>query len=495
VTPNRSRIDEWGKKGESLVACYHEPKRRRFIVEWYPTSGKPRRQTFPYAPGQQAQARREAKVFGAEMALSRGVIVHPDVPETTHAMYERFVKAMESAWRPATRTSNSYRWKLWEAFYKPQTEPNLVTEDILDDFLARLRVTKTSAYQIRQVFALLRAVYRLGVRRKWLVAAAPLTYELRLGKDEVANDPEEYHPSEWTALLNHIPDDVHGWRLRVAILLAGAQGARINSITHLRWSDVDAESNEIRWPAAFMKQGREFAQPMTPVAVEALNVAWRWRRQLGYTGDWVLPVVRFGTVDAPVKYQTLHTALVKAETRAGLTHKGLRAFHGLRRMAAENVYGQSNDMLMAAAWIGDRDVKQLRSYLKRRDERLDGAAKAAGETSSAMVHHTHNHTQESPSARKPSQDKSHWSELNRRPQQSEPPAKPTETGIYQGVDGSETHLSESRTAPESLVSPYPEPYPDPASTSDAEGSDRTSNPHLNSTTATVPNRAAGEASE
>ncbi len=347
-------------------------------------------------PGEQKKAKAEAAVYGAELSLQRsGKTASGDEVATTSQLFGHFVLAMESGWRSATGTTNRARWRLWEAFFKPETPPDLVTEDILDAFHARLRMTKASPNQVRQIFKLLRSVYSLGLRRHWITGSAPLTYKLRLAKNEVAHDPKEYSPAEWLRLLDQIDGtSFHHWRLRVAVLLAGSQGARISSIRHLRWADVQLSEGAIVWPAIYMKQGREFAQPMTAAAREALELAARWRTQLGYTGPWVLPAARIGDDVEPVSYPTLNYALREAEKSAGIEHTYLTGFHALRRMAAENVYEQTGDLLAAAAWIGDRDIKQLKSYLKRKEPRMARAAEAAGTATADAVNRTLNRTQE-----------------------------------------------------------------------------------------------------
>ena len=399
----RVRIDEWGdRRRGNFVACYHEAARRRFVVEWY-VEGKPRRKTFPHMPGEKAAARRAAAVYGQELSAVRGgTTLERNTAGTTMALYERYVTAMEAGWRPATRRGNAARWKLWSAYIKPSTSPELVTEDSLDDFHAQLRALGISPNQARSTFGLLRAVYRLGLRRGWVTCAAPLTYRPRFAKNERGEDPEEYSPAEWARLLAALDQGrSHDWRVLVALLLAGSQGQRINSITHLQVDDFrlaadpsdPTQLGTITWAAAWMKQGVEYIQPLTPAGLLAYRLAMQWRERMGYTGHWLLPAPRWKRKDAPVVYQTLSTALLRTEQRAGVQHRPYRGFHGGRRMVAENVYeGTGGDMLAAAAWLGDRDVKQMKKYLKRREQRLERAAEAASAASSAALGHTRNHT-------------------------------------------------------------------------------------------------------
>lgn len=403
MSPGRVRVEEWGKpRSGHFVACYYEAARSRYVVEWY-VAKTPRRKTFPHSPGEKTAARRSAFVYGEEMSRARaGLTATGDAARTTEELYRRYVLAMEPGWRPATRTGNAARWRLWSAYIKPTTSPDLVTEDLLDEFHGRLRELSISPTQAGATFGLIRAVYRLGLRRGWVTSATPLTYRPRFAKNERGEDPQEYTPDEWRALLAVLNQDNRSeWRLLATLLLAGSQGQRVNSIRHLRVDDVQVVEDPeqwgplgtITWRAEWMKQGREFTQPLTPAGLAAYRVAMDWRTRSGYEGEWLLPAPRWARRDGAVSYQTLHSALVRTEKEAGVKHLPFRGFHGARRMVAENVYqGTGGDILAAAAWLGDSDVKQMKAYLKRRERRLERAAEAASAASSE-AYRTRNHTQ------------------------------------------------------------------------------------------------------
>ena len=52
-------------------------------------------------------------------------------------------------------------------------------------------------------------------------------------------------------------------------------------------------------------------------------------------------------------------------------------------MAAGNVLDATRDPKLALEWVGDRDLKQMKSYLLRREDRLRLAAEAVATTQSA----------------------------------------------------------------------------------------------------------------
>ena len=72
--------------------------------------------------------------------------------------------------------------------------------------------------------------------------------------------------------------------------------------------------------------------------------------------------------------QSFLTALVKAEARAGVEHLPYLAAHGLRKMVAGEVNAKTGDPVLAMHYIGDTDMKAMKRYLKRRDDRLRAVA-------------------------------------------------------------------------------------------------------------------------
>jgi integrase len=467
---NREHVTEW-ESGRVRVALIFEPDRNRYVVEWY-QKGRARRKVFSVAKyANKRLAKQSASTYAQAMFELRRE-VKSDRPATMDAMFTAFVTAMEGGWRPATRTSTVIRWRKWQIFIGPRTDPEMVTAEHLDKFHEALRKAKRpmSPNQVRHVFALIRMVYRKAVERNWLVNAAPMTYFPRISRDEQVKgkqEPAEYHPDEWRRLVAVIdPEHPSWWRLGVALMLEGVQGQRIQSIRHLRVTDFDLDAKVIRWPAEYQKQGRELEQPLLSAAIEAIGLALRWRARDGYTGPWLLYAPGRGNIvqakAGPVSYTTLHSALQKAEVVAGVPHLPYRASHGLRRMAAENVYGATRDMLQAAAWIGDRDVKQLKAYLKRTDERMEGAAAATeGATVGVGIVPVVVPAAESSgeSGVDTGLEESHWSELNRRPQHSEGSASELISSTSAGSRGAESTVT-PRNAPENDRSIVPGTVPD-----------------------------------
>ena len=76
----------------------------------------------------------------------------------------------------------------------------------------------------------------------------------------------------------------------------------------------------------------------------------------------------------PSPYQTIHSALIKAEERAGVTHQEYRALHGGRRHVVGEVGAATGDRMTGLEYVGDTDPKMLARYDRRMPERLAKAA-------------------------------------------------------------------------------------------------------------------------
>jgi len=83
-------------------------------------------------------------------------------------------------------------------------------------------------------------------------------------------------------------------------------------------------------------------------------------------------------------YSSWHYQFTKAESEAvlvvdgverkGIPHEAFRAGHGGRRMVMGNVLDATGDLMTAMNYIGDTDLKQAKSYDRRRQERIEKAS-------------------------------------------------------------------------------------------------------------------------
>ncbi len=243
--------------------------------------------------------------------------------------------------------------------------------------------------EIHRTITTVKTVHGWAHRREYLALNLLAAYRFKTAKEDRTEPPAEYTAAEREAILKALsPLKSTEWRPHVAVAIAARQGARMNAILHLQWDDVDFTDGEITWRARWDKTGREWSQPLRRGTREALEIAWLWRERDGYRGPWIFYSSHtrkraLGDDDPGIVYDptSLERALGLAEQRAGVTHLPYRAMHGFRRALAGDVLAMSGDMKLAMEFIGDRDVGQAASYLKRRPERLSAVAAALDEGS------------------------------------------------------------------------------------------------------------------
>lgn len=406
MSPQRKTLAQYGKRTDR-VRVLVDRNRDRIEVLYRDPAGVRRKRVFANTSEGRAEAETWAETYHARRAeIVAAGSVHAARPRLTiRELWARYTEspAYTEEIREKTRINYRDRWRHWELFLKPEAIAEETTLDDVDRFRVFAASTGLVQNSIRNTLNVVRVVYNWGTTRKLLAHNEIAVFRWKQPKDVPVFEPEEYTEAEFLALL-HATFPVHArtWRVWVALMLVGHHGQRARAVLHLRWEDVDWAAGVIRWPAAYQKQGVALVQPITVEARAALTTAELWRARTGYTGPWVLFAgggnkrlgealvgnarhyrrARTAGQDTAYTYQALWRALKKAEGRAGVTPKPYRSLHGFRKMVAGNVADRTNDPRLGMEWIGDRDLKQAKRYLKRRSERLDRAADAAGLTSS-----------------------------------------------------------------------------------------------------------------
>ena len=393
----RKTLGTWGRRGDR-VRVLVETSRDRVEVLYRDAQGIDRKRIFGNDKAGRAEACAWAETYHQERAKLEAQRAAPQ-PITMRQLWKEYTTS--PAWhdlRAASRPNYADRWRLWIAFIGADAIAGDVRLRDIDRFIVRMREVPTAngqpraINQIRQVLNVVRTVFNWGQSRELLARNDFALYRWKKPKDAKVLEPEEYTPEEYARLLAAAsPQDARTWRVHVALVLAGVHGGRARSVLHLRWADI--VDGAITWPAEFMKQGLDHAQPLTWDAIAALETARYWTREL--TGrafsrqsarqrsaraqlaaaPWVLP--GHGDPSKPWGYQAAWLSLRALETKAGVAHKAFRGWHGLRKLSAGNVADGTGDMRLGLEWIGDRDLSQAKAYLKRRDERMDTAATAA----------------------------------------------------------------------------------------------------------------------
>ena len=182
--------------------------------------------------------------------------------------------------------------------------------------------------------------------------------------------------AEYEALLR-VADEVD-WRFRVALVLAHETGHRIGAICQLRWSDIDLDTNSIRWRGEHEKTGYEHRTPITSMAQAVLVEA---RRRNPGIGD--APVMPAPKEPSACMTRWLASSWWKrAEKLAGLERKWGRGWHSLRRKFASDLMDLPLKVLCdLGGWKTAQTV--LQCYQRPDENRLRKALEAYREVGSA----------------------------------------------------------------------------------------------------------------
>ena len=391
----RPTLGTYGRRGDR-VRVVHDTKAKRVVVYYRDRAGLPHKKLFEPTKAGKSAALAWAEMYHAERATQGTAPVIPQT--TTRALWQAFTDSPQfHGRRKATRRSHETRWALWQAFIKEETVAASVTLLDVDRFIVRMRKVNTrrkvprELNQVRQILQVVRAVYNYGQSRELIAKNALALFRWETPKGQEPIEPAEYSVEEFDKLLAELsPQDGKRWRAHVALLLAGASGQRAQAIRHLRWRDIDLAAGVITWPGEYQKQGVPLERAITADIRSALFTAAHWRTAVAEgrqrprgaksgatkaaleSADWVLFAEH--RRDRPVSYQTLHTQMTNAETRAGVKHLEFRALHGMRRMVVGEIGEATGDLMRGLEYVGDKDAKQLKSYDRRMQGRVDNAA-------------------------------------------------------------------------------------------------------------------------
>lgn len=398
----RKTLLSLGSKGDpDRVRVLEDATRARVVVQFRDSRSLPRKKFFPA----DRQGKKDAVEWARAFYEERRARTYTKV-ETTHAeLWKAYSEspAFAEALREKTQIAYEQRFKRWMNYRGAHTKVDDTTLLHVDRFYTEAKKLGTALNQIRQVINVARVVYNWGQGRKLVRNNELALYRWKTPKDAPKIEPAEYSTAEYELLLPQFdPRRGDQWRAWVALMLLGHHGMRINAVRNLRWQDVDYERGLIVWPAKYQKQGVDVAQPITWATHSALLVARMWAdKELqqraaaqvrGADGKWAhdasqdLPPIETPFVlfaqrkpTTAYSYSSFHYSLKRAEDAAGVKHQPYRAAHGFRKMVVGNVIEATGDRMLGLEYVGDTDVKMLKHYDKRTDERIARASAAMEE--------------------------------------------------------------------------------------------------------------------
>jgi integrase len=376
----RKEIASYGASGKKVRLLDETCRDIRYVRVQWRQSGRLRTQSWPYSRDNLVTARQFAQ------GVAEGRVMPPKRDALTLAQgWAAYAAGEFPRLRPRTQTLYRDRWLAFQVTFAHDKLCEDVDGTNLDAFVKKSRARGVHDYELQQILGGVKRLLRWLLARKLIKTNYVEGYEFRSIEIRVLGDELEFTLNETRLLLAQFdPSKTGEWRPWGLINLLGHQGVRGNAALHLKWDDVDLENSLITWRGEYDKMKQTWLQPLRPATVKSFEVALAMRNRYHYVGPWVffssytqracksLRTAEPGTY----RIQSLHTALLKAETRANVPHETRRAFHGFRRMVAGEMYEATGQVELAMEFINDTSAMS-KLYILRRKDRLRKTAAAA----------------------------------------------------------------------------------------------------------------------
>ena len=359
MSPRRQVVREFGLRGQrrALVLKYESGVVQ---VERYVDGGRPRRKNFPSLATATAWARAwyaAGETHAADLTLRQ--------------LFDRYFATVpvQRNHRGSTILNATFHRQRVEQALGPDTKVNRLTLSHLDAAWQQLLDAGVAPNQVAAKMRFLKRVLSWGHSRELVSHAKAAGWQVPEAKPIVV---PEYSAEEAEKILAQWDYQHDGWQWRpwAVAMIAASHGFRLNAILNLRWEDIDLVTGVIRLRAATDKTKRDWDRPMTWEALSALLTARDHADRLQKDSPWVF----YGKGANHYTASAAEAALGKAEARAGVPHVRWRAFHGFRRGAVNDARQRTGDAALALLWVGDRDLRQAKSYVRERPEEMAALA-------------------------------------------------------------------------------------------------------------------------
>ena len=241
---------------------------------------------------------------------------------------------------PATRRNYLLYCRKFAAFYR-RSPADLSEDDIRAFLLHCLEVQKLSYDSYRQIYAALKFLYTVTLKRPWQVEHIPFP------RNRLRSLPVVLHPDEIHALFEAFVRP----KFRVLFMACYAAGLRINEACHLQVADIDSRRMLVR--VRHPKGGKERETLLSPRLLHELRTYWRLEQPAPYLfpGD---------TAAAPVSADWARQAFAKACRDAGLTRHCTP--HSLRHSFATHLLEAGVDLIVLQKLLGHTSVRTTSRY-------------------------------------------------------------------------------------------------------------------------------------
>ena len=200
---------------------------------------------------------------------------------------------------PTTQRNYLFYARRFAAFFMRSPE-ELGEAEIRQFLLNQIEVRHLSYPAYRQIYASLKFLYTVTLKRSWEVEHIPFP------KQRYRTLPVVLHPEELAALFQAVRRP----KYRALFMTCYAAGLRIDEACHLRVTDIDSKQMLVHVRHA--KGGQERVTLLSPKLLEVLRAYWRAEKP----PLWLFP----GSHPAePLATGSARTALRQAGLDAGLT--------------------------------------------------------------------------------------------------------------------------------------------------------------------------------
>ncbi len=328
---------EWGR---NRVRVFADPKTGLYQIEWRENG---RRLTRSLKHRDWARAKRQADEVAAGFAVHEpnGKAEAEPAPLTLEGLFEIYGKEVTPTKGEHTRRRDRVAAAMFLRFFGGNRRPETLSQRDWDRFIRERRAGRVgpSGKPVGDRMIEWDLTFLMAVLN-WAARSRDEDGRLLLDRNPLKGlrKPREKNPTrvvlteeEYQALLS-VSRQVD-WRFHVALVLAHETGHRIGAIRNLKWSDIDFESETVRWRAEHEKTGYEHRTPLSPEATDVLGEAQRRNPESGDAP--VLPATRNPSVC--LGFPQARFWWKRAERLAGLQPKRGRGWHSLRRKFASDL--------------------------------------------------------------------------------------------------------------------------------------------------------------
>jgi len=361
ASPRRSRRWSWttGEKGKNRVRVFDRGSRGIFLDTFVrdPLSGTATRKRISLGTVDRGFARQKAEELAATLRIS-GRSQAPAL--TVGALFDNYEAHVTPSKGVSTRKHDGRALELFRRYLGAKRAVESLDRRDWDGFIRDRRAGRLRPAGVEEPKVVKNRAVEQDLRLLLAVFHWAMVVRDTDGKRLLANNPfagftvsHEENPRrpiithhEFEQLLAAAP--TVSPTMGTLLVVANTTGHRINSTRLLRWSDIDFQTNTVRWRGEQDKIGHEHVTPMVEAARFAL-LKHRLRSVVPDAGSWVFPAP--SDPNQPLSRHLARDWWERNEAAAGIARIPGRGWHSLRRKFATELKGASlKDLCALGGW-------------------------------------------------------------------------------------------------------------------------------------------------